>query len=405
MRPRAVRLVAAVCAVVGACSGPASGGVAALHVRDSRYLVPGGVAGSPRGRLLAARAVPGRDPTLGSARRWEILYESRDVAGRGIAVSGLVLVPRGVQPHGGWRAVAWAHGTTGLADRCAPSLAADLGHDASAVREVRSLLAHGFAVVATDYPGLGTPGVHPYLVGHANAAAVVDAVTAAHQLLPGRITRAWATVGHSEGGETALFTAQDAARIAPQWPYVGTVALAPASTLEALVPLAQATADPVEQAYALYAVAGLGVVDPAVHLSSLVAPAARRFLPDLATGCVDDVTNDLTAHPVGHVFVGDPVAMSRVSAELGRDDDPDRARWNAPTLVLQGLADEDVPAPATAAMVGRLCRLGVPLEYRTYPGLDHEGVVTSSLDAVARWVADRFAGVPFDTTCPGPGPG
>src|SRR5712692_8344323 len=213
--------VAALVLVFAGCdqgSPPGAGRrVAPLRTGLAGYVIPRSVRDAKPGTLIAAAALPGRDRMLGSARRWRVLYHSRDLAGRDTVVSGLVLLPAGRVPREGWSVIAWAHGTTGLAGQCAPSLAPELGHDPSAVAEVRGLLAHHWAVVATDYPGLGTPGVHPYLVGHVNAHAVIDAVTAAHELLGTRVSPQWVTVGHSQGGQTALFTAQDARQRAPRW--------------------------------------------------------------------------------------------------------------------------------------------------------------------------------------------
>jgi len=403
-----VSLVAVVAVIATACSGSGSASVSAsaarakgvptLRVAADHYVVPQPLPPGPRGHLLAVSRAPANH-LFGAAQGWRVLYLSRDTKDRDIAVSGLVLVPPGPMPKGGWPVAAWAHGTTGLADRCAPSLAPGLGNDHSAVREVTSLLAHHFAVVATDYPGLGTPGVHPYLIGPANGPAVADAMTAAHELLPDRLTRDWTVVGHSEGGETALFTSSEAPGVAPQRPLLGTVALAPASLLEALIPLAQADADPTLQAYALYAVAGLGTVDPTVPLADVVSPEARRFLPVLKNGCIDDIDRALTRHPVKRLFDAPAPVMDRINAELGRYGDADRYPWKTPTLVLQGEADTDVPAVVTDQLVAGLCRGQVPVDYQKFPGLDHEGVVTATRDEVAGWLSARFAGGPFASTC------
>ena len=145
---------------------------------------------SPRHTDRRARGADERRESLGAGHVWQILYHSTDLSGHDIAVSGLVLVPKGPPPAHGWPVAAWAHGTTGLADQCAPSIARDLGHDSSAVREVSALLAQDLAVVASDYPGLGTPGVHTYLIGRADARAVIDSVTAAHSLLGTRVSNA-----------------------------------------------------------------------------------------------------------------------------------------------------------------------------------------------------------------------
>jgi pimeloyl-ACP methyl ester carboxylesterase len=362
-------------------------------------VIPRSVRDAKPGTLIAAAAVPGRDRMLGSARRWRVLYHSRDLAGRDTVVSGLVLLPAGRAPREGWSVIAWAHGTTGLADQCAPSLAPELGHDPSAVAEVRGLLAHHWAVVATDYPGLGTPGVHPYLVGHVNAHAVIDAVTAAHELLGTRLSPRWVTVGHSQGGQTALFTAQDARQRAPRWDYRGAVALAPASHLDALIALVEATHDPTEQAYLIYALAGLGTVDPTVQLSQLLTVDTQAVAHDLADSCIDPFIADLENRKLAQVLDADPATLDRLRAELGHYDNPDQQYSNAPVLIAQGTEDQDVPAGATDGLVSQLCDHRDHVEYRRYPGLDHEGVVTASLPYVVRWINDRLAGRDTPNTC------
>lgn len=52
-----------------------------------------------------------------------ILYSSTDGVGgtKPVVVSGAVFLPAGTPPQGGWPIVAWAHGTMGMADVCAPS--------------------------------------------------------------------------------------------------------------------------------------------------------------------------------------------------------------------------------------------------------------------------------------------
>src|SRR5207248_567963 len=102
-----------------------------------------------------------------------------------------------------------------------------------------------------------------------------------------------------------LFVAQDADERAARWKFLGTIALAPASQLNLLVPLAQAGSDPVEQAYLVYALEGLTTVDPNVHVDRLLASPARALLSDTTTGCIDDITNDFARHPVAHLLAAD----------------------------------------------------------------------------------------------------
>lgn len=393
-------------AILGGCeSGQMSSGsrppssAGGVHVSTAGYDVPARLAHAAPGRLIGSRDAAPEARSLGAGRAWQILYHSTDRSGHDIAVSGLVLVPEGTPPAHGWPVAAWAHGTTGLADRCAPSVAADLGHDTSAVAEVRALLDQHLAVVASDYPGLGTPGVHTYLVGKVDATAVIDSVAAAHSLLGRRISDAWVTVGHSEGGQTALFVAQAADRRAPHSRFLGTVALAPASTLNALIPLAEATADPVEQAYLVYALEGLHAVGAVGRVEPLLSQSARAVLPDTTNGCIDDIVHDLTVHPVEQLLDVDAATKDRLSQALAVNDNPDRARAAEPILITQGTADTDVPEGATQGLVSKLCALGDHVDYRVFPGLDHNDLVAGSQAVITEWINARLAGTPAPTSC------
>lgn len=365
------------------------------------YVIPPNPVEGPAGTLVAA-AGSGPDHDLGAAAQWRILYRSN---AEGTAstptrlVSGQVLVPPGTPPAGGWPVVAWAHGTTGLNSRCSPSLQPGLAGDASAVGEVRALLSHHWAVVASDYAGLGTPGIHPYLIGASNGADVLAAVQAAHHLTDVQLSSSYVVVGHSEGGQTALFAAQAARRPVPELRYRGTVALAPASLLEALLPYAASTNDPVEEAYAVYALYGLHTVDPSVDPASIVSKQTAPVLADVTTGCVDQITDHLAARKPQPFLGADDATVSRVAAEIGDHDDPDRAAAAGPILVEQGTADTDVPPGTTDAMVQRLCNLGDDVTYHRVPGADHEQLLPASLAEVTAWIAARFADTPTTGNC------
>jgi hypothetical protein len=143
------------------------------------------------------------------------------------------MVPSGTAPAGGWPLITWAHGTTGLADNCAPSrdTAEELGggYIAYANATINNWLEDGYAVVATDYQGLGTPGLHEYLIGTSEGKSVLDAVLAARQV-NSSIGRRYAIAGHSQGGHAALWATKLArGGYIKKNTMVGTVAYAPAS--------------------------------------------------------------------------------------------------------------------------------------------------------------------------------
>lgn len=59
----------------------------------------------------------------GAAQSIRLLYSSTDgIDGISrIPVSGSLFLPEGMPPKGGWPVIAWAHGTVGIADICAPT--------------------------------------------------------------------------------------------------------------------------------------------------------------------------------------------------------------------------------------------------------------------------------------------
>src|SRR5947209_7209154 len=159
--PRITRVAVAVLAAVAAI------GVAGPATASSRRTTASTVAFyDPPRRLVAA--APGTvirsEPfaAITGARAWKVLYHSRAVDGRDIVVSGVIVAPTGRAPAGGRPVVAWAHGTHGIADKCAPSR---IRQWVKYMPGIRQLVDHGYVVAATDYEGLGTPGVHPYLMG------------------------------------------------------------------------------------------------------------------------------------------------------------------------------------------------------------------------------------------------
>ena len=105
------------------------------------------------------------------AQAYRVLYRSVGMHGEPIAVSGVIVVPPGPAPVGGRPIVAWAHPTTGVVPHCAPSLAIFVFQQMAGLRQ---LIEQGAVVAATDYPGLGTAGPHPYLVGDSEARAVIE---------------------------------------------------------------------------------------------------------------------------------------------------------------------------------------------------------------------------------------
>ncbi|MEU7061357.1 alpha/beta fold hydrolase [Streptomyces sp. NPDC046197] len=388
-------LTAAVSAVVAAGAGgcfsshtaadpavnrPAtSAAPAPVAMAGHTYRVPEPLPAGTPGVLIAATG-HGPDARLAGARRWTVLYHSTDAHGRDVPVSGTVLLPPGAPPQDGWPVVSWAHGTTGVADACAPSQLPDVGSGAYS-QELAALVHAGYAVAASDYPGLGTPGMHTYLVGTDEGNAVADIVTAAHRLEPG-LGRVWFAVGHSQGGQAALFAAHAAHPPAAQR-LGGVVAIAPASHLESMLAGVKASRVPGELSFALYSLAGLAATDPtnaSVSLRSLLGNAAAATASRILAECSTNNAPLLKGLDTGKMLPLSADQLHRIGERMGAYGDPDRAPVPVPALIIQGEADHDVPPAWTDQVVAHLRRLGSPavLEH-TYPGAGHDQVLGQSI--------------------------
>lgn len=363
------------------------------------------VASSIFGRVLSAHQFTGAAALPSAAQNWKIRYLSATESGRPTVVSGTVSIPRTRAPRDGWPVVSWAHGTTGVADRCAPSRDTVNGpaHDYLSTIDVTldAWVARGYVVVQTDYQGLGTPGKHPYVIGRSEANGVIDIVRAARHL-NSHVGRKWVVIGHSQGGQAALFTDKIAPKRAPELDFRGAVSIAPGSFFSTFA-AGIISGNPVYAAAIQFlplVLTGAAAADPAVRPERLLAPAGLR-LYRLAqhADCVAQLKVDAAGISVDQVFK--PGAdISTLTSVLERNE-PTTLRLRVPVLVVQGTADTMVGKPTTDAVVNALCTNSrVHLKYLVIPGADHRGSVGQSLTDVQAWVDARMAGVrPAPSTC------
>lgn len=326
------------------------------------------------------------------ARAWKVLYHSESLRGKDIVVSGVVVVPDGSKPAAGRPVVTYAHGTTGTADRCAPS---KLPTAASNIPDVEDWIRAGYVVTATDYEGLGTPGLHPYLVGASEGRSVLDIVRAAGQLGGAASSNHVVIFGHSQGGHAALWAGQIAPSYAPELRIDGVVAAAPAADLKTLYGVAASV--PAYAGYVVMAGEGFAAAIPGLSMSDVLTP---RAIPEarraVDTMCSDALIAKFATGP--SVVATDPMSIPKWAAAIeanvpGSDPTP------APTLVVQGGADALVPSALNRKYVQEHCTAGGGYEYREYPGASHTGVLSASEADVVAWVAARVAGARFTADC------
>jgi pimeloyl-ACP methyl ester carboxylesterase len=218
-----------------------------------------------------------------------VLYTSRTPRGKLAAVSGSVAVPRGKPPKRGWPVITWAHGTTGVADVCAPTRdflgTPNRTGETYINPELNAWLAAGYAVLRTDYQGLGTPGRHSFLVGKAEGRGVLDIVQAAREL-DLRIGKRYLIAGHSQGGHAALFAAGEARKYLPKLRLRGTVAFAPASHLLEQASLLPLLTSPSSTTALAMLLDGASTQSKQIDVSRLLSDRALALYPLLQTQCL-----------------------------------------------------------------------------------------------------------------------
>jgi hypothetical protein len=340
----------------------------------------------PAGSIVRLERLP---TPAGASAAYKILYRSRDHSGHPMVISGVAAISAARPAPGGRPIVSWAHGTTGIAARCAPSIEADVF---SRIAGFSDLMAFGAIVVATDYHGLGAASRPGYLVAASEAHVVIDAVRAARALPEADAGHAFAVWGWSEGAHAALAAADVASRYAPELTLVGVAAASPPTDLGAL--LRDDIGSPAGQVLAAYAIWSWSQVY-GIPEDTAVVPAAEPTLASLAGMCsrsfFDDIGLGLTA-------------LTDVSGGLLKLNAAELPPWRAlirlnsltdvprgvPLFVAQGLADAIIDPRATRAFVRNVCRSGGHVAYVEYPMADHDATRRQSASAVVTWIRSRF---------------
>lgn len=347
------------------------------------YTPPKGYPGK-HGSLIWQRKAGGITPIPGAKNKL-VLYTTRTLGGGKSVSSGIVTTPKGKAPKGGWPVISYAHGTTGTADVCAPTRVPSGSPQEPYVTYINPVvqdwLDAGYAVVRTDFAGLGTPGPHGYLVGIDEGHAVLDIVSAARALNPS-ISKKFLIAGHSQGGHAALFAAAEAASYAKGLKLRGTVAYAPASHLaeqEALLPAL--TFPSGLSALATLIVEGASTVDPqGINVNNVLSDQALAFYPQVNQTCLPQLA---APDSLGGIA---PSELIREGAQLDslrqvlRDNNPAIVS-KAPILLAQGLADTTVFPQFTDMLNQELVDKGNTVDYQTYPGVTHGEIPLVAEDA------------------------
>jgi Secretory lipase len=386
-------VVALLAAVLPADAASASGSIAPAPSGDAFYVPPNPLPAGGPGDIIWYRS--SASPVSG-ADAWQILYLSTTALGAPTAVSGTLIVP--TTPYSGTRpVVAYAAGTQGWGSQCAPSkeiVAGDFDEEFA----VNNLLAKGWAVVITDYPGLGTPGPEAYNVGIAEGYAVLDSLRAALRL-PGTGLSPTAQVGiegYSQGGGAAGWAAQLHHTYAPDLSLVGVAMGGTPANLQAVAANINGTAF---FAFLAGTAIGFGAAYPSVDLNSYLNAAGKAAFAQLDTMCQIQGLLTFAGQKIQDYTIGGVNPISDPPWQTVLDEnDLGGMKPDVPLLETHGLLDEVIPYSVEVTLHNEYCAMGVTTQLDSYLG-DH--VLTALLDQsdVVNWLSGRFAGQPAPDNC------
>jgi acetyl esterase/lipase len=366
--------------------------VATPQTPSSFYTPPQPLPEGKPGSIIRREALLSNRP--GGAQAWRVMYLSTDLNGQPIAVSGTVVAPAGAsaEPR---NIIAWAHGTTGIRPACGVSHTSDPYQQTPAIER---MLAENFVVTITDYPGLGTPGMHPYMVGQVAAQSVLDSVRAARQIDEVSAGKEFVVWGASQGGNSALWTAQLAEDYAPELELLGAAASAPAINLRGI---AEFNLDkPAGGIFLGYVFAAWDAIYPEANLDAIIKPNERDNFDRMLEPCFTapagflGILNTLQT-PEDYLSVN--ILETEPWSTLFDENTPD-GPIEVPIVIAHGTTDPLIPLELNEAAANRRCEAGEDVQFARYPGSSHDAREDTAL-YILGWTVDRFAGRPTSSNC------
>jgi Secretory lipase len=382
-----------VSAASAATEAPAAATVLPAPSGDAFYDPPSPLPSGSPGDIIWYR--PSVSP-VSDASAWQILYLSTTAQGTPTAVSGTVIVPTaaydGVRP-----VVAYAAGTQGWGSQCAPSKEIAAGNFDEEFA-VNNLLAKGWAVVVTDYPGLGTPGPEEYNVGIPEGYAVLDLLRAATRLPDAGLSASapMGIEGYSQGGGAGGWAAQEHASYAPGLHLKGVAIGGTPANLQAVASNINGT---LFFAFLAGSASGFNAAYPSLDLNASLTPAGQAAMAQLNTMCQLQALATYAGKSIQDYTVGgvNPISEPAWQAVLNAND-LGGIKPDVPVLETHGLLDEVIPYSVEQTLHKQWCAMGVADQFTGYAG-DHVLTALEDQSEVVNWLDGRFAGQPAPSNC------
>jgi len=344
--------------------------------------------------LSASQSLPGADVNL------RLLYTSTDgIDGETvIPVSGSLFLPNGIAPEGGWPLIAWTHGTVGIADICAPSWT---GYVPFHQEYLKQWLDQGYAIVASDYQGLGTAGTHPYLATRPasyNNLDIIRAVQSGDFPVSDKVV----LIGQSQGAAAAFATAGYAPDYAPEIDIRGVVSTGIPLFTPRTIEIIQETrpndvVDPM-LGYNFLALTLVEQMDTDFRSADYISDEALSVAMSVDTTCHSDVKKLVVENQLTYdlSFKASPNdALKSAFEQMGYP----RFDLTAPAYIGTGLTDRDTPPRMQAGLVKMACAAGATIQSHAYPDKDHLTVLNHSTVDSIPFVRAAFDGATISGNC------
>jgi hypothetical protein len=312
-----------------------------------------------------------------------ILYHSRSANADDIAVSGVVLYPDKKAPRGGWPLIAWAHPLNGVARDCAPSLTRNLQHGPYLSMYVNL----GYAVVATDYAGLGTAFRNAFSDMQSNARDVIYSIPAARAAVP-QLNARWIAVGMGDGGPAAAGVAELESDMHDSG-YLGSIVISGLDDPQDRY----RPSGPGKVQTPLFLAYGMQTVYPQFNPKDILTDKGLSLYPQVERSCTDpgqqSPSEILNPNWANNSFVKQYFARNAAG----------QRHVQRPMLIISTALDLSIPISRTAQAVFAMCKRGEEIQFERYPESELSSLFGDSVGDQISWIQTRFADRPAASNC------
>ena len=352
------------------------------------------------GRLIKQEKMRGEMLLPSSSQGVRFLYSSTSGLNPEnlVAVSGAVFLPKGEPPKNGWPLLSWSHGTVGIADKCAPSWD---GYPEFHRNYLSRWLDAGFAIVASDYEGLGVEGTHPYLATRPAAFSNLDAIRAVRSAgFP--VSSDVFLLGQSQGAAAALATAGHAMTYASEIIIRGVVLTGvPFFSPKALIAVREARprdiVDP-QLGYNFLALSLAQMADPSFSMNDYLSDKARPIAQRISAICNRKMRKIISEEKLtyNNSFIRSPNSGLEKAFKLMQYPE---LGLKVPIFIASGAMDKDTPLRMQQALVSKLCDAGSQVHSVVYKDKAHLNTLSHSINDAMGFVQAARLGKLTDGNC------